>query len=113
MDWTVTSIVASAWIIVGIIFFGAVGMAIYSTVLQRRGLRTAESLAARHPQSVENSRRALDLAEDARVRAEAQIEIYKTRHEQVLEALARQTAVLEKILAVLEGSQRQEGIKTP
>lgn len=92
------------WVAAGIVIFGGIGMAIYSTILQRRGLRTAEELASRHPESVERSRRTIELAQ-------GEFEASKQRHEQVLEALARQTAVLEKILAAIEGPR--EGIKQP
>ena len=93
MNNPVITYMVGVWIFLGIIFLSAVAMAIFSGMLQRRRVR------ARHRQEVEAAKRMLDL--------------YRERHEEVMEGLARQTAVLEKILAVLERGAGREGIRQP
>jgi hypothetical protein len=93
MNNTVTTYAVGIYVFLGIIFLCAVAMAIFSGILQRR------RAAARNRQLLEASQRMHDH--------------YKQMHEEGLEAAARQTALLEKILAALERGNGREGIKQP
>jgi Tfp pilus assembly protein PilE len=93
MNNHVDNILSGVWIFLGIIFLSAVAMAIFSGMIQRH------RAAARNRQLLEASQRMRDH--------------YKQMHEEGMEAAARQTALLEKILAALERGNGREGIKQP